>query len=380
MDIQSSNRPANPQRFTSYSSRSRVSPDGTKKTFSPTLIIVIFSLIILSLGAFFILTSKGKEDSQGEESATSSTTTESTKEEDETDQTQEEEANETIDTSDKEEDGEAEDGASSEDFSQSDQQVGDKSIKAVTIVSLDHKAYDGFLRIVFELDSDEASLVTSNLNTSSNLISLKFKGISSDNSIVSTGNGLDLKGSVVSTIFHEVTSEENTSRYSIGVKKATGFYLHTLSDPTRVVLDIQEQDVENGDSEEFSFSQESQSFEGNAGGNVITISGLSYSNQGSVFRIIFRLGTVGTGSIPAASAQIVDFEGGKAVKLVMSNMSSDWAAQGNYDEDYTDSAVTGMKGSFASNTSTYYIRINGSRDYQLYYRTAPAQLIVDVKR
>ncbi|MBU0976738.1 hypothetical protein KJ918_08135, partial [Patescibacteria group bacterium] len=188
------------------------------------------------------------------------------------------------------------------------------------------------------------------------------------------------KGSVVSTIFHEVTSEENTSRYSIGVKQETGFYLHTLSSPTRVVLDIQEQDVENGDSEEFEFSQGAQSFSGNANGNVITISGLSYSNQGSVFRIIFRLGTIGTGSIPAASAEIVDFEGGKAIKLIMSNMSSDWAAQGNYNEDYTDSAVTGMKGSFSSNTSTYYIGINGSRDYKLYYRSAPAQLIVDVKR
>src|SRR5690606_34220810 len=128
----------------------------------------------------------------------------------------------------------------------------------------------------------------------------------SDGSGINPGNGVDLTDSVVSTIYREIITEEKVSKYSIGIKKVTGFFLHTNDDPKQIILDVEEQTVENGDGEEFAFSKEEQSFTGNASGNVITVSGISYSRQGSIFSLVLKLGTIGTGTIPQAEAEIID--------------------------------------------------------------------------
>ncbi|MFC1780117.1 hypothetical protein ACFLY9_00260, partial [Patescibacteria group bacterium] len=291
---------------------------------------------------------------------------------------------EEVDVTEKESDSDADDAPTSENFSTNDQNIGGESVSDVVVGEMEQKGYEGFLRIIFNIDSDsEIPYTTATLNASSNLISLKIKGIQDDNSGINPGNGADVTGSVVSTIFHNVTSEENTSYYSIGVKADTGFYLHTLSDPARIVLDIEEQEVEDDNGQEFAYSKDSQSIEGDTTENAITMAGMSHSDQVSegAFRILFRLGSVGTGIIPSTTAEIVDYDGEKAIKLVISNMHSDFIASDNYDQEFGNYGVSGMKGSYESNTSTYYIVLKGGeRDYKLYYRTAPAQLIVDVKR
>jgi len=246
-------------------------------------------------------------------------------------------------------------------------------------VKLSTSGYEGFFRITFEVESEEEFPYTV-AELSSGSISLKIVGVVEDSSGISPGNDADVTGSVVSRVFHEVTSQEKTSWYLVGIKEETGFYLHTLEDPKRIVLDVKEQEVENGDGQEFSFSTGPQSIDGDASGNVVKIDRLSYSNQGDVFRVIWRLGTIGTGSIPDATAEIVDYEGGKAIKLVLKNIYNDFPAGQGYDQTYTDRAVTGLIGNYSSNISSYHIKLSSQREFKLYFESAPTQLIVDVKR
>ena len=48
--------------------------------------------------------------------------------------------------------------------------------------------------------------------------------------------------------------------------------------------------------------------------------------------------------------------------------------------NWGDATVKGIRGSFASNTSTYYILLSKETEFMLYYHEAPAQVILDIKR
>ena len=350
---------------------------------SASTMIVVFGLIAVSVVGFFWLINSNKDSkTENEASETQDTIEEDQAESGNDEPSSDEETQEDIDVSDKSSDTDANDAPLDENFSTSDQTIGDESAANAKITGFDHEAYEGFLRIIFTIESDDGlPLTTASLVQDSHLINMKITPINEDKSGITRGTGFDVTGSVVSTVFHEVTSEENLGWYKIGIKETTNFYLHAIEDEKKIVLDIQEKEIENGNGEEFEFSTESQSFTGDAEGNVITVSGLSHSDQPSegVFRIILRLGTIGGGTIPSANGEIVDYEGGKAIKLEVSNMYSDFAAEDNYTEEYGNKAVSGVSGSFSENTSTYYIKITSEREHKLYYREAPAQLIVDVK-
>lgn len=364
------------KKYTAMASRRRevVSPQKSNSTSIIIVVIVIFSVV----GFIWLLSRNGEEDEvavseQEQEEETGEV------EGEEVDSSGEEEEI-VVDVTEKESDSDAFDIPESENFSTDAQSIGEEGGDNVNITNLDQTGYEGFYRLVFTIEGSTLPYTTTNIDLSTNSINLVFNSINNDKSNIAPGNGADVSGSVISTVFHEVTSEEYTAKYVIGVKEETGFYLHTTSDPLRIIVDIQEQDVANGDGEEFAFSTDPQTIEGDATGNEIKINGLSHSNQSDVFRIIWRLGTVGTGTVPNAETELVDYEGGKAIELVISSLSNDFPAQNNYDETYTSNAVTGLKGSFLANVSTYYIKLTSQREYQLYYRTAPAQLIVDVKR
>ena len=362
--------PSMQERFTSIAQRNEFTSSPKQSSKLPAIIIGV--LIVLSLGAFVILATKNNKKQQsedinnsGESQNTASTSLSET----------------TIKTTTSDENTSSETGKVDHTlFTQSDQNVGDETVTGSKIQKVETSQEDGFYRITFPIDEGTSfPYATASIKTSSKLIQFTVKGIDADNSGISVGNGKDVTNSVVSTIFHEVTGEANTSKYSIGIKKTTNFYLHTLDNPQKIVLDIEEQTIDDGTPQTFSFSQDPQSITGDASGNVITVSGLSYSDQGDVFRILLRLGSTGTGTLPNASASIVDYEGGKAIKVEISNLSSDFAAQNNYNQAMNDKSVSGMVATYTSHVSTYYIKLKALHDYQLYYRTAPTQLIIDIK-
>jgi len=373
-----------PQRYSNMA-RTRRSLNSPNKSNTITFIVVI-ALLGISVFGFILLSRSNKNededtenyDNTPESSQTSILTTTSTTQTNDDEETE----NENIDVTEKSDDNDAEESPSDEDFKKDNQTIGSESVTEVKITEFKQEGFENFIRIIFTVDSkSEFPYTTASLVTGSNLISLKIKGISEDKSGITRGTGSDVTGSVVSTIFHEVTSEAGLSWYKIGVKVETSFYLHTMDNPKRIVLDVKEQTVENGNGTEFNFSKEAQTITGDASGNVISVVRLSHSDQPSegIFRIILGLGTIGTGSIPNVNASIVDYTGGKAIKLEISNLYSDFASQGNYNQTYGNRAVSGMEGSYSSNTSTYYIRLTSEREYKLYYRKAPAQIIVDVK-
>lgn len=363
------------ERFTQMN-RERV-PAGNGGRSLQTPIIIAAVLIVISIIGFVVIFNNGGDEA--EDTETTVVHEDANSQDDENDDTDSEpEEIEEVDVTKKESDESAE-GAGDGTYSTENQEVGDEDVDGVAVSNIETNGFESFLRVTFTLENvEELPKVTAEYTGSS--ISLKIRGVDEDTSGISPGNDAEVNGSVVSTIFHEVTSEEKTSWYLIGLKEETGFYLHTLEDPLRIVVDIEEKEVENGNGQDFAFSTGSQSVAGDASGNEITISGLSYSNQGDVFRVIYRLGSIGSGTIPNAEAEIVDYEGGKAVKVVIKNIYSDFPAGEGYDADYSDSAVTGQVGSYSSNQSTYYIKLSSEREYKLYYRSAPAQLIVDVRR
>lgn len=346
---------------------------GKKKT-SPAATALVVVLILLSLGAFLWFANKGGTQEQQEEveehvpeEADQEVLGETEEElEEEPAMIEEEEEPVSFDDSD---------------FSQDNQQVGEEGVTDIKISKINKSGNNNYYSLEFVLEgSDKIPYTTASIKANSNLITFKISGVTEDKSGIKPGDGIDIENSVVSKVFHEVSSEGNIAHYSVGIRSLTSFYLHTLSGPTRIVLDVLEQEVEGGDGQEFQFSTGAQNIEGNASGNVILVNGLNYSDQGSAFRIIWKLGTIGTGTIPNVTGEIVDFEGGKAIRLVVNNVYSDFPAENNYDQNYTHSIVKGVKGSFASHTSTYYIRLASVREYKLYFMSAPAQLIVDVKR
>jgi len=370
-------------KYSQLSRNTRTPSNGKGKSSTSTMIIVIGLIAVSVIGFIWLInTNKSSEDNKAEVSEEQSSGNETSEKTHESEEEAEAEPEaEDIDVSDKSDDTEASEAPLDENYSTDDQTIGDEAITGAKISGFDQEAYEGFLRIIFTIESESGiPHTTANLVTDANMINMKINGLDSDESGITRGTGFDVTGSVVSTIFHEVTGEEHLGWYKIGIKESTNFYLHTL-DEEKIILDIQEKEIENGNGEEFEFSTESQGIEGDADGNVITVSGLSHSDQPSegVFRVIFRLGSIGTGSIPSASAELVDYEGGKAIKLEISDMYSDFAAEDDYTEDYGNKAVAGMVGSFSENVSTYYIKITSESEYKLYYRSAPAQLIVDVK-
>lgn len=364
------------EKFTNMA-KQRASLSGNTQSSSKAPLFIVVVLVAISIFGFVFIFGKGSDEELKEADTQQEDQTESESESDSQSEEPSEEIEE-VDVTEKESDDNAE-GAHDGSFLTDAQEVGDGDVDGVTVAKIETKGFESFLRVIFTLeDVEDIPQVTAELI--SNSVSLKIHGVEKDNSGISPGNDAEVSGSVVSTIFHEVTSEERTSWYLIGLKESTGFYLHTFDDPIRIVIDIEEQEVENGNVQEFEFSTDPQSVTGDASGNEITISGLSYSNQGDVYRVIYRLGSIGTGTLPDAEAEIVDYDGGKAVKVVIKNIYSDFPAKEGYDVDYNDSAVKGQEGSFSSNFSTYYIKLTSEREYQLYYRSAPAQLIVDVRR
>ncbi|MBN2015568.1 hypothetical protein JW766_01935 [Candidatus Dojkabacteria bacterium] len=351
-----------------------------KKSLPVVPIVVGGIVVIIILGVLWISNmNKGREEPDKE--------TEEQQEYVEEEEILESEAVEEIeevDVSEKSIDSSAENAPTDSDFSTDAQSVGDEAVTEAVLGKMEQKGYEGFMRITFNLDSEGGVPLTSaTLESGANMIKLKIAGLSDDKSGIGVGSEAKVSGSVVSTIIHNVTSEANTSYYSIGIKEDTSFYLHSVSSPDRIILDIKEQEVTNGDDQEFSFSKDKQNITGDAEGNAIVMDGISHqdlSGEG-VFRITYRIKSVGTGNIPAVLAELVDYDGGKAVKVVISNMKSDFAASGNYDETYNSvGGVIGMRGSFAANVSTYYIKLTSAKDYKLYYTQAPAQVILDIKR
>jgi hypothetical protein len=364
------------QKFTMQSGV-RTYPSHPASKFSIVKLAVFVVLILVVIGGFIWLlgkfSKKGEKKQDQNTNQTEATTTTTTTQEIVEEDTSNKDTEQTTDST-------AEAAPKESDFTKNNQQIGSDSVTDVKITGLTNQKYEGFYRITLSIETTgDFPLTTAVLQPTSNQITLSISGISEDKSGLTPGNRKDITESVVASIFREITSEQNTSKYIIGIKKLTGSYLHTLDSPKRIVLDVQEQAVENGDGAAFAFSQEAQTITGDASGNVITISGLSYSSQSDAFRIIFRLGSVGTGTIPSATAEIVDYAGGKAVKLEIFNLYSDFPGKNNYNQTYNDKAVSALEGSFASNKSTYYIKLKSLRDYKLYYSTAPAQLIVDVK-
>lgn len=344
-------------------------------------VVVVIIVVAFSLLAFYFIVLRDTDNTEPEDTSDQVQQEEIQEEEEEPiveDETDEEEIIEEDEEDDTEE--EVVEEIDMEGFSTGDQELGEESAGEIRLSSFSSSSQDEYLRLEFALEEASDVYVTASLNNARNGITLKFFNVEEDNTSINVGNSLDIEDSIVSNVFHQITSEENVSIYVVGIYEETPFKLHMLEDSSMLYLDVAERDYENGNGDEFAFSTDAQSFEGNAEGSPIVLSGLSHSNQGGVYRHIFRLGSVGEGTVPAVSAQIVDYEGGKAVKMVMSNMNSDFAAQDNISQDYNDTAVTGLRGSFASSTSTYYIKLTSVREYKLYYRTAPAQVILDVMR
>lgn len=356
--------------------------DGNGQSKAAIWIIVV--LILFSIGAFFLLT-RSNESSEDLTEEENETVQDQTVEEDE----QQEESSETnedditiedeVDVTDKEDDTDAKSSPLEGDYSKQDQQVGSQSVEEATLIGIQTEGYESFFRVEMDFENG-VPLTQAKLSSESNTIQITISGLAEDSSGIAAGTGTEVTGSIVSTVFRNVKGEVGVSYYSIGIKEETSFYLHEVEGENKVVVDIEEKGSEytSATTEEFTFSQDTQTIEGNASGNVIKIESISYSSQGSSFRIIFRLLSTGEGTIPASTASIVDYEGGKAVKVEISDLYSDFLAP--YEAEYGNSAVSGMVGDFANNKSTYYIKLNGGvRDYKLHYLTAPAQLMVDVK-
>ncbi len=355
-----------PNKFSSLTSKNDFSLNPKKRPPYIKIAAVAVVAILVFAGMVFILFSvTGDEEpteNQPQESQTTQTT--STKTEKTTSPTTAEEESEELDN-----------------FSTENQEIGSKSVKNVSISNFEGTSEEGSYSISFILDSDKIPQTTAVLQESTNVIDLTFSGVSSDNSGIAAGGAYDISDSIVSSIYHHVKSGKNTSKYSIGIKEETSFRLYSESDPTRVVLEIKEKDVKDKNGKDFEFSTKKQTVKGTASGNVVTLENLAHvgvSGEG-VFRFIWSVDTIGDGKIPNASAQIVDYKNGKAIKLVMNNMASDFAASDDYNVKYDDNAVKHLKGSYSSGVSTYYILLTSKRDFKLYYRKAPAQVIVDVK-
>jgi len=279
-------------------------------------------------------------------------------------------------------DSEAVDPPTEANFSQSDQQTGTDGVSGVTINAIEINSYSNFYRITIPVSGTSAPKATVRLSKPTNAIQLKIYGVSSDKSGINTvGFKMD-EDSIVNSVYHDTISETGVESYYVGLRADTSFYIHTIEDPLSIVLDVKEIDFTLKEMPEFAMSQSAQTITGNVSSNVISMSKISRSSQPSegVFRIAFLLASATDSNVPNASASIVDFEGGKAVKLEISNMASDFAGSGNLDQTYGDSAVIGMKGSFSGGKSTYYIKLTSLRDYKLYYLDGPSILLVDVKR
>jgi hypothetical protein len=286
----------------------------------------------------------------------------------------------------------AESAPSDSDFKKSDQTVGAESEDQFSIQSFKTESYDKFFRLLFEVSSSGTNsypLVTATYNEDSNSIDLAFKGIVNDNSGLEFEVPQKVEGSVVTSITRRATSEEDVAKYTIGISESTGFYLHTLSDPNRIVVDIKETvptptpsvtttvtptpDTDSGEKPAAphltnEFSQNKQYIVTTLTANTVSTPKYAFRDFGTYLKITYDL----SGGIPNVSAEL----DGTDLIVVMSNRIS---SNKSTSVDINNGNVKTMDVVSSGNTTTYTLHLIKAADYRIYATESPAQFMIEVK-
>ncbi len=277
------------------------------------------------------------------------------------------------------------------DFKKADQTLGEASEDQFTIQSFKTESYDKFFRLVYEVSSSGDTafpLVSATYNTGSNSIDLAFKGVINDNSGLEFEVPQKVEGSIVTSITRRATSEENVAKYTIGISEEAGFFLHSLTDPNRVVVDIQEPAVTPTPSVTTTvtptpstsgekpaaphltneFSKDKQYIVTTLTTNTVSTPKYAFRDFGTYLKITYDL----SGGIPNVVGEI----NGNDLIITMSNRITNNKTS---TVEINNGNVTTMDVVSSGNTTTYTIHLVKASDYRIYATESPAQFMIEIK-
>ncbi|MBN1915455.1 hypothetical protein JW796_00470 [Candidatus Dojkabacteria bacterium] len=289
--------------------------------------------------------------------------------------------------------------APDDDFLTVAQSVGSNSSDSFTIDSFSTESYEDFFRVVFMVTSSgSAKFPLTEATLENQKISINFNNISEDRSGLKVGVEQRVLNSIVTMIMHNTASGEDTENYTIELSDETGYFMHLLEEPNRIVIDIKEVEEE----QPFEETEEAEEIEGGTGvsedtgtgkptvktltnefsrnpqwivtdvtGNVVNTVTFKWQNYGSYTKIAYDL----SGGIPNVSAQLQK-DGEVKLVVVMQNRVSRNAES---TVEINNGNVKTMEAVTAGNTTTLTLNLNKESDYRIYATESPMQFFIEVK-
>lgn len=288
----------------------------------------------------------------------------------------------------------AESAPESTDYDMTDQTVGSESEDNFTIESFKTESYDKFFRFIFEVSSDGTSdypMVDGEYKSSS--IAIDFMGIVSDSAGLTAGNLQQVEGSVVDSFERTLSSGENVYSFTIRIDEESGYFMHLLEDPNRVVIDVMEPEeietTEDGTSTDDAetedatapttntltneFSKTQQFIVTDQTANTIYVTKFAYQDSGTALSYVLDL----AGGIPNANAKLVDTNGVFTLVVTMENRV---ATDKTETIDFASVPIaTSLDIVTSGNTTIYTFNLTKETDFRILATESPAQFTVELK-
>lgn len=280
------------------------------------------------------------------------------------------------------------------DFATDSQSVGSETTDEFTLDSVSVESYEEFLRIVFAVTSngsDKFPLTQAVLENEE--ITVTLNNISEENTEIGAGEEQEIIGSVVTGILHSVSANEGEQQFVIRLDSETGYYLHLLEEPNRIIIDVAEPKEDTTTEEPTTETPEEPTGEETTGkpttvtltnefsknpqwvvsevtGNTVTTTKYQWQDFGTYVKITYDL----SGGIPNVEAELD--EEAKELTVVMSNRV---AKNASSTIEINHGNVTTMDAVTAGNISTLTIHLVKSSDYRIYATEGPDKFIIEVK-
>ncbi len=210
-------------------------------------------------------------------------------------------------------------------------------------------------------------------------IEVKIQGIQEDNSGIKHLNSVKINESGITEIYKNITSEKNTSIYTIGTSKETPFKLYIDdTDSSKIILDIQypgEVEYNHDLGKDNEFGTEKQSLDGAIKPDGAEVKKFSYSNVSGTLTLQFEVAGSKDKPIPQVYTEYIDGD----LHLVFPSLANH---QANSDRTYSGIPAAGeVKLEIDGDKSTYIIGSGTFTDneFKLEGSLSPNQIILKVK-
>jgi hypothetical protein len=270
-----------------------------------------------------------------------------------------------------------------QDFSTSNQTVGQASTSKFTIEDVTNTSKTSYHEISFALSSDgsDSPYVTASYVSNLGVIRMGFKQVEKDGTGLGYQKGLDINNQGVVRIYHNISSDQTEEIYDIGVTGQTPFRLSVNKSDGKwvVTLDVKYikgstiADIDKGSTD---FSTNAQTISGVASVDGAAINSYSFATIDNGLQFVWNVSSDVSNPIPSVKAE---YDSSSNLVLTFASLETDKIINSVNNLDLPGSIVLTTARNSDGSSIYSFTNLEEPVQYKLSASTSPNQVVLEIK-